>query len=171
MADVQTLLQQAKCSFACLTERQKATVALELLNEILEATGGGGGGVVTQGTVPWVSSLTDGTDTLPIGPVTPKTDVISTAGDNTVLSVAPGTRVRLYHISFVPTVSAAADLDVVLKIGASLINGWRTNFKGGGFSRSPKSGQGWWEGGDGEDVIFNLSAAEPIRYNLEYEII
>lgn len=115
--------------------------------------------------------ITDGTDDLPIGADTPLTGLLSASGDTPVLSVPSGSKVLLYHVSFVPTTGATVDQDIVIKIGSTSVCGWRTNKNGGGFSRSPKNGQGWWEGGDGDDVIISLSAADPIRYNIDYDIV
>lgn len=114
------------------------------------------------------SQITDGTDDLPIGGVLTLTGTETTSGDRTILSVAGGTFVKIYHISFVPTSSATVDQDVVLKVGTTARMGWRTNFNGGGFAHSPKNGQAWIEGADGEDIVLNLSAADPIRYNITY---
>lgn len=168
--DFNLILERARCVPCRYDQKTREALIVQLLCEILNQ-GGGGGGEVTQGTNPWRVLLTDGTDDLLIGPIEYKTDVVSAGGDTPILSVAAGSKVQLYHVSFVPTVAAAVDQNVVVKIGTNSVTGWRTNFKGGGFSRSPKNGQGWWEGANGEDVIINLSSADPIRYNLEYAIV
>lgn len=133
--------------------------------------GGAPGGGSSPASSTGKTQLTDGVDDLPIGPVTAKTGVVTASGDTVILSVASGNKVRLYHWSIVPTTSSTADLDVVLKIGTNSIQGWRTNTAGGGFAHSPKNGQGWFEGADGEDVALNLSGADNIRYNITYEVV
>lgn len=117
------------------------------------------------------SQITDGTDNLPIGSDTDSTGVATASGDTVILAVAGGFKVQVYHVSFVPTTSSAVDRDVAVKIGSRTILGWRTNKNGGGFARSKKNGQGWWEGADGEDVVINLSGADSIRWNLDYDIV
>jgi hypothetical protein len=99
------------------------------------------------------------------------TGVATGLGNTVILAVAPGTKVRIYHWSAVPTTASIADRDIVFKIGSTNIQGWRTNVNGGGWAHSPKNGLSYFEGGDGEDVIINLSGADSIRWNLSYEII
>lgn len=99
------------------------------------------------------------------------TGVASGAGDTTILSVAGGTQVRIYHWSAVPTTSSTTDVNIVFKIGSNSIQGWRTNTNGGGWAHSPKNGLSYFEGADGEDVVINLSGADSIRWNLSYEIV
>lgn len=108
---------------------------------------------------------------IPAGAITPKTGTVTASGDTVILSVSAGQYVKLYHISFVPTTGSGVDRDVVLKIGTTSIMGWRTNTSGGGFAHSPKNGQAWFEGADGEDVILNLSGADSIRYNITYDLV
>lgn len=152
-------------------------VACDATGQLL-TVGGSGPSTVTanQGTAAaiasaWPFKLTDGTDTLPIGPVTPLSGEATASGDTTVLAVAPGSFLRLFHVSFVPDPASSADVVVIIKIGTTRIYGWRCNKAGSGFSRSPKAGNGWIAGGDGEDLIINLSAAETVTYNFEYELV
>ena len=115
--------------------------------------------------------ITDGTDIVSIGAVSATTNIITLSGDNTILSIDAGFKVKLYHFSFVPTTSSTTDRDVILKIGSNAQMGWRTNTNGGGFAHSPKNGQAWLEGADGEDVVLNLSGADSVRWNLTYDVV
>lgn len=117
------------------------------------------------------TQLTDGTDDLPLGPVTAATGTVSSSGDSPIVAVPGGQKIRLFHISFVPDPGSSNDVVVIVKIGAAEKYTWRCNKAGSGFSRSPKSGQGWVAGADGEDLILNLSAAESVSWNAEYDLV
>src|SRR2546423_1931020 len=80
--------------------------------KMTQPTGGGGGGAVTQGTIPWITSEQ-------LATYTPISGTVSTAGDNTIITPGGGLRIRMYYIALSAAAGNSGSVVVSVRAGAA----------------------------------------------------
>lgn len=101
-------------------------------------------------------------------PITNRRFSATLMGDNVLLAIAPGTRLKLYKALL--TVDADTTGEVILKIGAVEVAGILNPRLGGEYilvSAFPD----YEFGTDGDDLIINLPGAGAITLNASYEVV
>lgn len=91
------------------------------------------------------------------------------SGDTTVITVAAGTRVRIYGIGITPDATLTGD--IYAKIGSTQITPLMRNALTGGVHQLMPQGAAYIEGADGEDVAINCSVAEDFSYIIYYDLL
>ncbi len=91
------------------------------------------------------------------------------SGDTTVITVAAGTRARIYGIGI--TTDATQTGDIFAKIGSTQITPLARNLLAGGIHHLMPYGSAYIEGADGENVALNNSVAEDFSYIIYYDLL
>ena len=100
-------------------------------------------------------------------PVTNRRFAAAASGDNTLLSVATGSRVKLYKALL--SVSSDISGEVILKVGSSQV-GSIYNPKTGSQYVLLSSFPDFEYGADGDDLVLNLPSATSVSCNISYEV-
>jgi hypothetical protein len=91
----------------------------------------------------------------------------ASSGDNTLISVSAGDRLKLYKALL--TVNADITGEVQLKVGSKVIGGVY-NPKSGGQYILISSFPDFEHGADGENLVCNLPSATSVTVNTSYEV-
>lgn len=86
------------------------------------------------------------------------------AGDNVLISVPPDMRLRVTWIAMATSQENTAETLAVVRIGSVVKYRWPLG--------NPGAFAHWelLEGGLGDDLILNLSEAQPVQFNCSYEL-
>ncbi len=129
--------------------------------------GGGGGGSVTQGTVPWITDQQ-------LKTYVPVSGTISANGDNVVITPAAGKTVRVYYLSFGADQNNSTQVIVRLRPSSlALGSSWYTYplVPGAVIARNVGAGKFYVAGGVNDTIIVNLSGSLTVYWTLETDQI
>jgi hypothetical protein len=106
--------------------------------------------------------------------VTPATVSASTSGETTVVAApGAGNKLRLYwmHIASEPDNGAKVTASLRFDTGGTDFVSVPLSQYGGVFAHSYKGGRSYYDGGENEALIVNLSAAQDVTVNVDYEVV
>jgi len=126
--------------------------------------GGGTGGAVTQGTVPWVTDQQQLQNPATSG-------AIATPGDNTIYTPTSGKTARVKYVSVGADIGNASQ--VVTRLKASSTGYWYTwpLAPSAVVARNVGAGKFYLAGGVNDSIILNLSASGTVYWSLEVDEI
>lgn len=94
----------------------------------------------------------------------------STIGDTVIVAVGGAQTLRLAYLCLSANGANSADVTVTVKTGATVL--YKLSLKAGAmFARNIGAGRRYLAGSAGDDLIVELSAAQLVHVNAEYEII
>lgn len=94
----------------------------------------------------------------------------NTIGDTVIVAVGGAQTLRLAYLCLSANGANSADVTVTVKTGATVL--YKLSLKAGAmFARNIGAGRRYLAGSVGDDLIVELSAAQLVHVNAEYEII
>ena len=107
------------------------------------------------------------------GAVTPETVTASATGETTVVSPSAGKAIRLWWFHLQAKSTNSAEVTASLRFGSGSADFFTTDLSqyGGGIAHNYKAGRGYHQGAADQPLIVNLSAAQTVYANVDYEEI
>jgi hypothetical protein len=107
---------------------------------------------------------------LPMGPVTSVSGTASVLGDTVVVTPSSGKALRVYYLSMNADGGNTADVTAYFRFGAAGAAKYKKSLKAGAiFARAIGGGRKYIQGAMDEPLYINLSAAQTVNWDVEYD--